>query len=473
MKAWTCQVFTARELVTKMLGKLEYKRKLYGKKILENSCGDGAFLKEIVRRYILDSRRENIADADICRGLERDIYGFERDEHYYHICLEALDAVADRYGLREIHWNIHKEDALSHVVPETFDFVVGNPPYITYYNLPVEDRRLIKESFETCKAGKPDYYYAFTEAAIQSLKPGGKLAYLIPNNFMKNRFSGQLRQYLLPHIVELTDYRDQKVFKDYLTSSAILVCEKDSNRHDFSYVDIPARRKVRILKSELAGKWAFYLPKTRDRDTKRFGDCFRIAAPIATLLNKAFVLEDVKMESDKYVLYRNKYIEKGILRKAASPRTLQKAGTTYIIFPYIYQNEKPVCMEEGYFKRKYPLAYTYLEQFREQLNQRKCDKGCAWFEYGRSQAITHIDQEKIILSTLITDRVRYYQKDAETVPFSGMFLVPREGYSLSQAKDILNSVAFFDYVKEIGISVSGSSYRISPKDVQDFRVEFF
>mgnify|MGYP000166966633 CR=1 FL=1 len=66
-----------------------------------------------------------------------------------------------------------------------------------------------------------------------------------------------------------------------------------------------------------------------------------------------------------------------------------------------------------------------------------------------------------MLSTLITDTVKYYQLDEETVPYSGMYLVPKTGYTIEQAKDILESDAFYQYIQSIGIHANGKTYRIS------------
>lgn len=326
------------------------------------------------------------------------------------------------------------------------------------------------EHFATCKKGKPDYYYAFTEAAICSLKPGGKLAYLIPNNFMKNRFSQELRNYLSPHMEKLIDYRDHKIFKDYLTSSAIIICEKNTNKAFFEYVDIPNENILSIEKKELKNKWAFYLPEVTEKMV-RFGDIFQVSAPVATLLNAAFVLENVEEENEKYAVTGGVWLEKELLRVAASPKTKQKQkGKTYIIFPYKYAQGKRESYNEEDLKKNYPKIYAYLLKNKSKLLERKSDKKCKWFEYGRTQALDHINQEKILLSTLITDKVRHYRLDKEEVPFSGMYIIPRGERNLEEAEQILNSKEFMEYVREIGISVSGNSYRISPSDVENYMV---
>ena len=43
-----CQVFTPNDYVKELLDSVGYIDNLYGKKILENSCGDGNILVEVV-----------------------------------------------------------------------------------------------------------------------------------------------------------------------------------------------------------------------------------------------------------------------------------------------------------------------------------------------------------------------------------------------------------------------------------------
>ena len=212
----TCKVPTPMKMVIDMLDKVGYTQNLYGKKVLENSCGEGNFLCEIVKRYILDARKRLMSDNMIKEGLERDIHGIEKEKDIVKKCLSNLDETAKKYNITKVNWNVRQQDALSQDLEPIYQFVVGNPPYITYYNLEPEERSQIRQVFETCSVGKADYYYAFTEAALRSLAPGGRMIYLIPNNFFKNRFSAGLRNYILPHLVEIEDYRNMKLFDAYL-----------------------------------------------------------------------------------------------------------------------------------------------------------------------------------------------------------------------------------------------------------------
>ena len=60
-----CQVFTPENYVEKLLDCVGYNEQLYGKKVLENSCGDGKILVSIVGRYILDCKNNKIPNSKI------------------------------------------------------------------------------------------------------------------------------------------------------------------------------------------------------------------------------------------------------------------------------------------------------------------------------------------------------------------------------------------------------------------------
>jgi len=75
----------------------------------------------------------------------------------------------------------------------SFDFIVGNPPYINYSDLSLEERKFIKETYDSCKEGKFDYCYAFIEHSIKSLSSKGKMSYLIPSSIFKTVFGNNFK----------------------------------------------------------------------------------------------------------------------------------------------------------------------------------------------------------------------------------------------------------------------------------------
>ena len=120
-----CQVPTPESIVTEMLDKIGYVSSLQGKKVLENSCGEGRFIVEIAKRYIVDGFRRGLSVEIIRKGLEQDIHGYEIDKELLTTCINNLDSMAQNYGIRDVNWSIVQKDALREDSESKYDYVLG------------------------------------------------------------------------------------------------------------------------------------------------------------------------------------------------------------------------------------------------------------------------------------------------------------------------------------------------------------
>lgn len=441
---------------------ISYNTNLYGKKLLENSCGEGNILCLAVQRYIDDAIGNGYSLKEIKAGLESDIYGFEIKKKTYNKCIKNLNKIAKQHNIFNINWNIIHGDALKIDLNIKFSFVIGNPPYISYQNLDRKTRKFIKSNYISCIQGKPDYCYAFIENAINYLDVNGKMVYLIPNSIFKNTFGKNLRKIIIPYVKKIYDYQSCRLFDNALTSSAIMLLEKSDNLSDVEYINIANKKNIIINKNYLGEKWSFITHKDFNaNELVSFDQFFKASITIATQRNDTFVIS--KEEKKKYS------IETGVLRKAISPRNRQNSKDEYIIFPYQVHNNKVYHYTEDKFQNKYPNTYKYLKDKKEDLLKRDMDKGAEWFEYGRSQAIPNMNKNKLLISTVITDHVNIYDIGKKTVPYSGIYIISDNGYDLNIAKDILKSKEFFNYIQHVGTPANGISLRISPNDVNKFK----
>lgn len=465
-----CQVFTPKNYVKELLDSVGYCKSIVNKTILENSCGDGNILVEIVKRYIKEAIKLEYSGERIKNGLEKNVYGFEINEKQFKKCIHKLNLITKKNGIQNVKWKIYNKDYLKSVVNIQFDFIVGNPPYITYSDLPLEERAFIKGKYETCQQGKFDYCYAFIEHSIKSLSNKGRMSYLIPSSIFKTVFGDKLRVFMNQYIVEIKDYTKEKIFDNALVKSAIIIVDKNNCSEKIQYLDMSTNRQLPISKTIMKKKWIF--SNEFNVGNKRFGDYFKVSHVVATLLNKAYVIkEDIYDDIENYYKIGNIKIEKEIVCSTASPRSMRYAKTEKIIFPYKYSDNKLVKLEEDELKKQYPGAFSYLSQFKKDLENRKSDKNAKWFEYGRTQALLEIKCEKLLISTIITDKVYVYRLTEECVPYGGMYISIKEEnkeYDLDFAKEILESEEFINYIKKIGINISGSSLRITSKDIEEF-----
>ncbi len=73
------------------------------------------------------------------------------------------------------------------------DVVVGNPPYIRLEDLPEERMNLYRALWPTM-VGRADIYVGFFEAALRSLRAGGRLGFICADRWMRNQYGRELRR---------------------------------------------------------------------------------------------------------------------------------------------------------------------------------------------------------------------------------------------------------------------------------------
>ncbi len=457
-----CQKFTPDALVRTMLDLMDYNTDLMGKIILENSFGTGNILKAIVVRYIESAISAGFDKVEISKGLARDVYGVELDKELYDTCVADLNEILHSYSIPYVDWKLFNVNALTLNFDVSFDYVIGNPPYISYKEMDQDSRKDLKEKFESCSIGKFDYCYAFIELGIKCLKDTGKLVQLIPNNIFKNVYAKRLRELLKDHISVVFDYPCQKLFDKALTSVSILLYDKGNTSDFIHYENVTESIKKNISRQSLGDKWMFKCNEVNDQQMLRFGDAFHASITIATLYNKAFIVDEKSIIEEA--------LEQDVLRDAVSPKTLRYNTKKKIIFPYAYNISGLQRYSKDEFEELFPNTVRHLKQYSKKLKERNSDENVAWFEYGRSQALAHLNQEKLLISTIITNSVEVYRINAETIPFSGIYITVKDhNYSLDDAVGILKSNQFLKYVQSIGICINGKSLRVTCKDINNYK----
>ena len=467
--AENCKIYTPDKWVGILLDEVGYKSNLYGKRVLENSCGTGNILRRIVERYIIDALANNYTLEQIKRGLEQDITGLEIDAKACMICKRRLTLIAKKYGITKIKWNIIVCNALEYTA-QSFSFIIGNPPYVTYHDLSVNERDMLRKKYVTCKKGRFDYCYAFIEQSVNSLQEKGKLAYIVPNSILKNVWAEDLREFLHPYLRKILDLKNKNVFGDVTLSPVIIVAEKENDAHsEIMYQCYDDQIKIFISNNDISSEsWALGNYSSVP-NKKKFGDYFEIAYSVATLFNDAFLITKYIEYDNEHILVNGNRVERAVLRPAISIKMLNKEPQPLIIFPYNQDDTgKMLRYSEVEFVSSFPGAAAHLSSFREQLNSRNSDTTAKWFEYGRSQAIKHLNCEKLVISVMVSGNVRVAIADKNTIPFAGLYITPKADLSLARAIMILQQEDFRLYAKQHGVPTVNNSYRISKKILEAY-----
>lgn len=458
------QIPTPEKYVNLMLDEVGYKEQLLGKTFIDNSCGDGNVLTEAVKRYIHASRREGYDIDSIKRNIECDIFGYDIDKEAVKTTIERLNEIAAKEGIFDVRWSVQTSDYLE-TTANKFDYIVGNPPYITYHNLTTERREYVKSNFISCQEGRFDYCYAFIEKSIKSLSTTGKMAYLIPFSIFRNRFAFNLRKQLLKKLCKIIDLSGIDVFPNRTVGVAIIICNNE-NAENVEYINKGNNITNLIKKTSLDEKWVFEIQPIAE---KRFGDYFTVLNSVATLKNEVYLFEPEK-EDDNYYYFNEEKIEKVMAHTAVSPRSRRTNRNYKIIFPYKIKEQNVERINEEDFQIQYPFTYQYLLKRKKDLQGRTLDEKTTWYEYGRSQALSSLSSEKILIPMVVSSKLITHKEEADTIPFAGYYITCKTSqYTLVDAKRILESQDFMNYIKAYGTPTTKTSYRISTRDIKNFK----
>lgn len=287
-------------------------------KVLEPSCGDGAFFQ---------------AMAEVGEFKRSAITGFELDED------EAGKATRRAKELRLQGAKVHSEDFLGWAIDnmgkggERFDAVVGNPPFVRYQFLPPQFQVRAAAIFEELglKFTKhTNAWVPFILASMSLLRPGGRLAMVVPAEIIHVTHAQSLRSYLGKECRRLVIIDPEELWFDgTLQGAVILMAEKRSSpkqkAEGLGMVPVRGREFLRRPPSEVfaepqsingktvAGKWTRALLDLETRElfdeleahseVHRFDDIARVDVGIVTGANKFFLVPDHTVTAyglDKY-----------------------------------------------------------------------------------------------------------------------------------------------------------------------------
>jgi adenine-specific DNA-methyltransferase len=157
--------------------------------------------------------------AQACDGL--DLHGWDLDGR-------AL-AVARRLCPEA---RLEVRDALLARGDESFDAVVGNPPYFE-----VRGRTDLRRKYRDVIGGRPNVFAMFFAAGLAALKPGGLLGFVVPPSMNHGAYFEKLRRYLLERaaILHLSIEEGSDHFEEAQQAVQLLVLRKgaSSRRHLF------------------------------------------------------------------------------------------------------------------------------------------------------------------------------------------------------------------------------------------------
>lgn len=272
-------------------------------RILEPSCGDGVFLGALQK--CAATRLKSVVACEI----------------------NPEEAAKARSRIKPGCAEIHAGDFLRWFLfnartVEAFDGVLGNPPFIRYQYLPEEQQLLAEKIFE--RFGLPftkhtNAWVPFVIASLALLRPGGRLAMVVPSEIFHIPHAQSLRRFLAEQCSRILILDPEEIwFGDTLQGTVLLMAEKKYDREEKSkgvaVLKVGSRKLLatdpeKIFQTAnysngatIVGKWMpvlltpeerALLNQLRQNDrVKTFDDVASVDVGIVTGANKFFLVPD-------------------------------------------------------------------------------------------------------------------------------------------------------------------------------------
>jgi len=467
--------------------------------VCDPACGSGAFLLGSLKKLLSNKA------GTIPKILSRYIWGIDIDIHNVENTKKVLSLFSILEGVdrKEFRIGIFQGNSLKFSWLATsrkkssFDFIVGNPPYVRGRNLTSVLKAQIK-SWPTADVGIADLYIPFFEIALSWVKnDAGRIGYITPNTYFSSINGRKVRKMISEArvIEKIIDLNGFPAFEGLLTYTCITILDKAHTPRPLVGVALRASqlsdiRKIRLFPinySELRNHDWYIQPKKIISDMRQIES---VGTPLTDYVLK-FTTGIATLRNDLYIFnspMKNGYItceingnffdiEKEITVPIIKPNIINdefklKNNRERILYPYrLASDGKSInLIAEGELRNLYPGAYSYLKYIKPLLKKRSVDDSVSnWYAYGRSQALDGFGK-KIIFPMMSNHPVFLWVDNPNTLIYCGYALFPRSYKDVKILLKILNSDVFWYYISNTSKNYANGYKSFAKNYVKKFSI---
>lgn len=494
-------VFTKPEIVDLILDLAGYSpdsRRLAETRVLEPSCGDGAFVTRVVDRLVASEREFGSAlgwcdplldDALRAADINGASLGAARDG----VLVQLLRAGCPATRAHELTgtWFV-QTDFLLHQWGRGFDLIVGNPPYVRIEDLP---RQVLTEyrAMFTALGDRADLYIAFIEQGLTLLSDGGVLAFITANRFAKNLYGRGIRRliaqkYRVRYYLNLE--HTQPFLSDVSAYPAVIVIDRERGKpaRAATLNDID-RATLAAVRSEMLSETAPQPPvsefpvwypdgepwMTTSHSQQRVmrtaqatlapleesSPRTKVGIGVATGADRVFILDAFApdIEPDRQLPL--------VLGRDVGNQQLSWSGH-YLIDPF-----DPAAPGQLVSLEAYPGLASYLWRHERRLNERHVARqrpgtwyrtiDRIWPELLRRPKLLIPDIQPAGMAKVGFDRGEYY-------PHHNLYWITSDSWDLRALKALLRSSAVMEQVCAYSVQMRGGSIRWQAQTLRRIRI---
>ena len=394
--------------------------------------------------------------------VDIEVFGFETDN-------KAFATVKERLGSEfpDISFRIEQDNFLEFVLekfgandhaslfqcdmPEAYDLIIANPPYVRTQIMGAAQARLLAEQFGL--TGRVDLYYAFLLGMSRVLKPDGVAGVIVSNRFMITKSGSSVRAALQErfNIRHAWDLGDTKIFEAAVLPAVLLLEGQngqvpqtpnfttiyqtsdlaemsvftpiDALEHEGN-IEVEGGRRFQVQHGKLDtggaldGTWRVasdavdaWLAKVDANSWGTFRDIGKIRVGVKTCADKIFIRRDWDDMSDGD---RPELLKSLTTHHIARRYKAQYAeNPRQILYPHEIVNGRRQACDLS----RFPRSKAYLETHRDNLESRSyvIEAGREWYEIWVPQDPGAWDRPKLVFRDISEEPTFWIDLDGSVV----------------------------------------------------------
>ncbi len=380
-------------------------------RLLDPGCGTGAFIEGVLRWC-----KRNRADPPLIDGVDSDpaklATARERLGRLGNVRLLQQDFLRGRLG--------------------TYDFVVGNPPYVPITQLSEVEKTEYRREFCTAR-GRFDLYFLFLEQALRQLNPDGTLVFVTPEKYLYVESARELRKLLASVLVKEVQLIPEDAFAGLVTYPAVTTVLGSPSRASTVFRD----REARMRRIRFDEDGASLLPRMNGSAKRENGEltlggvCQRISAGVATGADGVFVRRTTTL-GQQLLRFAYPTVSGRQLSGNEEVRT-----TDSIMVPYDRVGRLLPLQDLGGF-----AEYLCRPETQTRLLKRTCVRHKPWHAFHETPLLAEILRPKILCKDITPSPRFWLDTTGSVVPrHTVYYIVPNPGVDVPRLMEYLRSPA--------------------------------
>ncbi len=485
----TGEVFTRPEVVAYMLDSVRHcggVKSLAGLRVLEPSCGDGAFVLPLVEAWLAETPDfwSAASEAFLCAcDISADSIAKLREALKSRLAAAGCPSVrADALLSR---WLVC-DDFLLHDFGERFDVVIGNPPYIRFDDIPAAKQREYRARFSSFSE-RCDIYVPFFEKSLTLLADQGVFSFICTNRFTKSSYGKRLRRLIADrfHVALYLNMEHAQPFVEEVSAyPAIYVIDRKRGRETCSATvdaaDSSTLRRVRMgsRKSELnvfpqwyRGDAPWVSTDCREREAAD-----RIATTFPTITDSAegtaIGIGVASGADDVYVnAQRVADIEPNCLLPLVASEDIHGGCVSwnerYLLNPYDDDDDRRMRDLE-----RYPHTAAYLDSHAQKLKARYCARKHPhdWYRTLDRVKYALLKSPKILIPDIQMGGNVALDEKGNYYPHHNVYWITSEKWNLKALCALMRSSFVTSQVRSVSVQMRGGSIRYQAQNLRNVHI---